>query len=103
MALSNNVIGAINFVAMLFSIPIIGAGIWLANQPDNACLAGFIGAFWRIPVLLMAYLVAMLILIILIACLVIFIYAVTIRGSGHTEPSRVYSEYHLEDFSVWLQ
>ncbi|GMI63898.1 TORNADO 2, TETRASPANIN 1 [Hibiscus trionum] len=122
MALSNNVIGAINFVAMLLSIPIIGSGIWLANQPDNSCvkifqwpvitlgvlilvvgLAGFIGAFWRIPWLLMAYLVAMLVLIVLLACLVIFIYAVTIRGSGHAEPSRAYSEYRLEDFSVWLQ
>ncbi|XVF52345.1 hypothetical protein PTKIN_Ptkin05aG0011200 [Pterospermum kingtungense] len=122
MALSNNVIGAINFVAMLLSIPIIGAGIWLANQPDNSCvkilqwpviilgililvvaLAGFIGGFWRIPWLLIAYLVGMLILIILLACLVVFIYMVTIRGSGHPEPSRAYMEYHLEDFSIWLQ
>ncbi|MBA0759684.1 hypothetical protein Gotri_022531 [Gossypium trilobum] len=122
MALSNNVIGAINFVAMLLSIPIIGAGIWLANQPDNSCvkilqwpvivlgvlilvvaLAGFIGGFWRIPWLLIAYLVGMLILIILLACLVVFVYMVTMRGSGHLEPSRAYLEYHLEDFSGWLQ
>ncbi|KAK8504559.1 hypothetical protein V6N13_064025 [Hibiscus sabdariffa] len=122
MALSNNVIGAINFVAMLLSIPIIGAGIWLANQPDNSCvkilqwpviilgvlillvaLAGFIGGFWRIPWLLIAYLVGMLILIVLLACLVVFIYMVTMRGSGHLEPSRAYLEYHLEDFSGWLQ
>ncbi|KAK6262707.1 hypothetical protein QUC31_008523 [Theobroma cacao] len=122
MALSNNVIGAINFVAMLLSIPIIGAGIWLANQPDNSCvkilqwpvivlgvlilvvaIAGFIGGFWRIPWLLIAYLVGMLILIILLACLVVFIYMVTIRGSGHLAPSRAYLEYHLEDFSGWLQ
>ncbi|XP_022735308.1 protein TORNADO 2-like [Durio zibethinus] len=122
MALSNNVIGAINFVAMLLSIPVIGAGIWLANQPDNSCLkilqwpvivlgililvvalAGFIGGFWRIPWLLIAYLVGMLILIILLACLVVFIYMVTIRGSGHLAPSRTYLEYHLEDYSGWLQ
>ena len=66
-------------------------------------LAGFIGGFWRIPWLLIAYLVGMLILIILLACLVVFIYMVTIRGSGHLAPSRAYLEYHLEDFSVWLQ
>lgn len=122
MALSNNVIGAINFVAMLLSVPIIGAGIWLATEPDNSCvkilqwpviilgililvvaLAGFVGAFWRIPWLLIVYLVGMLILIILLACLVVFIYMVTIRGSGHLEPSRSYLEYHLEDYSGWLR
>lgn len=122
MALSNNVIGAINFVAMLLSIPIIGAGIWLATEPDNSCvkilqwpviilgiliflvaLAGFVGGFWRIPRLLIFYLVAMLVVIILLASLVVFIYMVTIRGQGHVAPSRAYLEYHLDDFSGWLR
>ncbi|XP_031098704.1 protein TORNADO 2-like [Ipomoea triloba] len=122
MALSNNVIGCINFVAILLSIPIIGAGVWLATLPDNSCvkilqwpviilgvltlivaLAGFIGGFWRIPWLLIFYLVAMLVLIILLACLVVFVYMVTIRGSGHPEPSRAYLEYHLDDYSGWLR
>ena len=122
MALSNNVIGAINFVAILLSIPIIEAGIWLANEPDNSCvkilqwpviilgililvvaLAGFVGGFWRIPWLLIFYLVAMLILIILLACLVDFIYMVTSRGSNHLETSRSYLEYHLDDFSGFLR
>jgi hypothetical protein len=122
MALSNNVIGAINFVAMLLSIPVIGAGIWLATEPDNSCvkilqwpviilgmlilkvaLAGFVGGFWRIPWLLIFYLIAMLILIILLACLTVFIYMVTVRGSGHLAPSRAYLEYRLDDFSGWLR
>lgn len=122
MALSNNVIGAINFVAMLLSIPIIGAGIWLATEPDNSCvkilqwpviilgilflvvgIAGFVGAFWRIPWLLISYLIAMLVLIVLLAALVVFIYMVTIKGSGHLEPSRSYLEYHLDDYSGWLR
>ncbi|KAJ6703938.1 TETRASPANIN-8-RELATED [Salix viminalis] len=122
MALSNNVIAAISFVAMLLSIPIIGAGIWLATEPDNSCvkilqwpviilgmlilkvaIAGFVGAFWRIPWLLIIYLIGMLILIILLACLTIFIYMVTVRGSGHLAPSRAYLEYRLDDFSVWLR
>ncbi|KAJ7953447.1 Tetraspanin [Quillaja saponaria] len=122
MALSNNVIGAINFIVMLLSIPIIGAGIWLATEPDNSCIkilqwpviligililvvavAGFIGGFCRIPWLLIFYLVAMLIAIILLACLVGFIYMVTIRGHGHLEPSRSYLEYHLDDYSGWLR
>lgn len=122
MALSNNVIAAINFIALLLSIPVIGAGIWLATEPDNACvqvlqwpviilgiviflvaLAGFIGAFWRVSWLLMFYLVAMLVLIILLGSLVIFVFSVTMRGSGHAEPSRAYLEYHLDEFSLWLQ
>ncbi|KDO37847.1 hypothetical protein CISIN_1g045375mg [Citrus sinensis] len=64
MALSNNVIGPINLVAVLLSIPVIGARIWLAIEADNSCvkllqwpviilgililvvaLAGFIGGF----------------------------------------------------------
>ncbi|XP_052170747.1 protein TORNADO 2 [Diospyros lotus] len=122
MAVSNNVIGAINFVAVLLSIPIIGAGIWLATEQNNSCvkilqwpiiilgvlilavaLAGFVGGFCRIPWLLIFYLVAMLVLIILLASLVVFIYMVTVRGSGHLEPSRAYLEYNLDDFSGWLR
>lgn len=122
MALNKNVIGVINFVAVLLSIPIIGTGIWLTSQPDNSCvkilqwpviilgvlilvvaLAGFIGGFWRISWLLVLYFVLMLILIILLACLVVFIYMVTARGHGHLEPSRAYLEYHLDDYSGWLQ
>ncbi|KAK9190523.1 hypothetical protein WN943_019130 [Citrus x changshan-huyou] len=122
MALSNNVIGPINLVAVLLSIPVIGARIWLAIEADNSCvkllqwpviilgililvvaLAGFIGGFWRIPWLLILYLVAMLILIILLACLVVFIYMVMIKGSGYFAPSRAYLEYRLDDFSRWLR
>ncbi|KAK4262999.1 hypothetical protein QN277_028481 [Acacia crassicarpa] len=122
MALSNHVIGAINFVAVLLSIPIIGAGIWLMNEPANTCvktlqwpviilgvlilvvaLAGFIGGFWRIQWLLIVYMVAMLILIILLVCLAAFIYMVTLRGHGDIEPNRAYLEYHLDDFSGFLR
>lgn len=122
MALSNNVIGAINFIAVLLSVPVIGAGVWLATEPDNSCvkilqwpviilgililvvaLAGLIGGFWRVQWLLVLYLVVMLILIVLLSCLVVFVYMVTVRGHGHPEPSRVYLEYHLDDFSGWLK
>ncbi|XP_022159601.1 protein TORNADO 2 [Momordica charantia] len=122
MALNKNIIGGINLVAMLLSVPIIGAGIWLATQPDNACLqilqwpliifgvavllvgvAGFIGAFCRITWLLLLYLVAMLVLILLLGSLVGFVYMVTLRGSGHLQPNRAYLEYHLDDFSAFLR
>ncbi|XP_074329350.1 protein TORNADO 2 [Apium graveolens] len=122
MVLSNNVIGTINFVAMLLSVPVIGSGIWLAMEADNSCikilqwpviilgililivgLAGVIGGFWRIQPLVIFYFIGMIILIILLACLVVFIHMVTARGSGHTEPSRSYKEYHLDDFSGFLR
>ncbi|KAK7386657.1 hypothetical protein VNO78_26991 [Psophocarpus tetragonolobus] len=122
MALSNNFIGAINFIAILLSIPIIGAGIWLTTEPADSCvkilqwpviilgilifivaMAGFIGAFWRIPHLLIFYLIAMLVLIVLLISLVIFTYAVTLRGHGNIEPNRSYLEYRIDDFSIWLR
>ncbi|KAK4751699.1 hypothetical protein SAY87_020497 [Trapa incisa] len=122
MALSNNVIGAINFIAFLLSVPVIGAGVWLATEPDNSCvkilqwpviilgilillvaLAGLVGGFCRIQWLLVFYLVAMLVLIVLLSCLVVFVYMVTVRGHGHPVPSRAYLEYHLDNFSGWLK
>nr|AFK47947.1 unknown [Lotus japonicus] len=122
MAMSNNVIGAVNFVAVLLSIPIIGAGIWLMNGAADSCvsflqwpviilgvlilvvaLAGCIGAFFRISWLLIIYLIAMLILVILVICLAVFVYMVTIRGHGLMEPNRAYLEYRLDDFSGFLR
>ncbi|CAD5196602.1 protein TORNADO 2 [Musa acuminata AAA Group] len=122
MALDDTVIAGINFLAVLLSVPVIGIGIWLAMQTDNSCvqllqwpvivigivillvaLAGFVGAFWRMPRLLLFYLVAMLVVILLLASLVIFIYAVTVNGSGHPAPNRAYLEYRLEDYSGWLR
>ncbi|KAK7317767.1 hypothetical protein RJT34_02262 [Clitoria ternatea] len=122
MALSNNVIGAINFIAVLLSIPIIAAGIWLTTEPADSCVkilqwpviilgvlifvvavTGFIGAFWRNPSFMMFYLVAMLGLIVLLGSLVIFTYVVTLRGHGDIEPNRSYLEYHVDHFSGWFR
>lgn len=122
MAVNNIGTGAINFIAMLLSIPVIGVGIWLSSKQDNACLKvlqwpiiilgisilavglmGFVGSFWRIPWLLVLYLAAMLVLIILLVLLVVFIYMVTLRGSAHVEPNRACLEYRLDDFSGWLR
>ncbi|URD78730.1 Tetraspanin family [Musa troglodytarum] len=122
MALGNTLIAGINFVAMLLSIPIVAVGIWLATQADDSCvqllqwpviavgvavllvaLAGFVGAFWRVPWLLLFYLVAMLVLILLLAGLVVFVYAVTLNGSGHLAPGRAFQEYRLEDYPGWLR
>ncbi|KAI3932123.1 hypothetical protein MKW92_005767 [Papaver armeniacum] len=122
MAQSHSVIGVINFIATLLSIPIIGAGIWLMTLPDNSCvkilqwpvvilgililvvgIAGLVGGFGRISWLLLFYLVVMLVLIILLGCMVVFIYMVTLQGSGHIAPSRSYLEYRIDDYSGWLR
>ncbi|CAL4929123.1 unnamed protein product [Urochloa decumbens] len=122
MALNHMALAAINFAAALLSIPVIGAGIWLSTQPDNACvqilqwpvialgaailavgLAGFAGALWRLPWLLLTYLVAMLALILALACLAAFTFTVTANSSGHPVPSRAFLEYDLDDYSGWLR
>ncbi|CAK8561737.1 unnamed protein product [Lathyrus sativus] len=122
MTLSKNVIGIINFIAVLLSIPIIGAGIWLTTLQAESCvkilqwpviilgilifivaMVGLVGAFWRIPMLLIFYLIAMIVLIVLLGSLVIFVYFVTLRGHGNIEPNRSYLEYRVDDFSIWLR
>ncbi|XP_057731898.1 protein TORNADO 2-like [Arachis stenosperma] len=125
MALSNNVIGGINLGAVLLSIPIIGAGIWLSTEVAESCvkvlewavlmlgivmmvvgLAGLAGALlWRVQQVrvMIFYLVAMLVLIVLLLCLVVLVYTVTLRGHGNVQPNRSYLEYHLDDFSLWLR
>jgi cytochrome bd-type quinol oxidase subunit 2 len=123
MALNHNVIAAVNFVAILLSIPIIAAGIWLSTQADSSCLnllqwpiiilgvlvlaaalVGFIGAFWRVPRLLLFYMVAMFLLILALAGLVVFTFVVTNSvGTGHLAPSRLFLEYELDDDSGWLK
>lgn len=45
----------------------------------------------------------MLVLIVLLASLVVFVFVVTMGGSGHVVPSRVYMEYKLDDYSGWIQ
>jgi hypothetical protein len=45
----------------------------------------------------------MLVLIILLVCLVVFVYMVTVRGHGMIEPNRAYLEYRLDDFSGFLK
>ncbi|XP_066365399.1 protein TORNADO 2-like [Miscanthus floridulus] len=113
-------VAAINVVPALLSIPVIAAGIWLSTQADNACvqilqwpvialgvavlavgLAGFVAAFWRLPWLLLADLVTMFVVVVALACLAVFIFAVTMGSSGHRVPSREFLEYDLDDYSAF--
>lgn len=122
MAVSNNITAVLNFVALLCSIPIIVAGVWLASKQDNECvrllrwpvlligvlvllvsLAGFAGAFWNRQGLLALYLFAMALLIVLLLALLIWAFVVTRPDGSYPVYGRIYREYALQGFSHWLQ
>ncbi|PKA63663.1 Tetraspanin-2 [Apostasia shenzhenica] len=122
MALSNNIIAILNFLALLCSIPIIASGIWLATQEDSACvrllrwsaivlgilillvaLAGFAGAYWNHRCLLASYLICMAALIVLLLAFLVFAFVVTSPDGGYAVPGRAYREYRLSGFSDWLR
>ncbi|KMZ63650.1 Tetraspanin-3 [Zostera marina] len=120
---SNAVVGFINFVTFLISIPILGAGIFLATKANTGeclrflqwpliiisiaimivSLAGFIGACYRKTWLLRAYLFFMFFILVALLVFIIFAFAVTDKGSGHPVLGREYEEYSLDDYSGWLK
>lgn len=120
--LSNNLVGILNFVTFLLSIPILGAGIWLSKQGDSICekflekpvivlgvflmvvsLAGLVGACCRVSWLLWFYLLVMFLLIVLLFAFTIFAFVVTNKGAGNAISGKGYKEYKLGDYSNWLQ
>eukprot|EP01018_Ginkgo_biloba_P011203 Gb_27470 [translate_table: standard] len=122
MRISNSLVGILNFVVFLLSIPILGSGIWLATRHATDCekflqgpviiigvfimlvsLAGFIGACFRVSWLLWIYLFVMFLLIILLFCFTIFAFVVTNKGAGKVASGRGYKDYRLGDYSNWLQ
>ena len=119
---SNSIIGILNFVTFLLSIPILAGGIWLANRGDSDCekflhmpviaigvflmvvsLAGLVGACCRVSWLLWVYLFVMFFLILLLFCFTIFAFVVTNKGAGTAVSGKGYKEYRLGDYSNWLQ
>ncbi|EXB94899.1 hypothetical protein L484_023007 [Morus notabilis] len=120
--LSNNLVGILNFITFLLSIPILGAGIWLSKQGDSVCekflekpiiiigvflllvsLAGLIGACCGVSWLLWLYLVVMFFLIVILFSFTIFTFVVTNKGAGKALSGKGYKEYKLGDYSNWLQ
>ncbi|KAK1297916.1 Tetraspanin-4 [Acorus calamus] len=122
---SNQLVGAINFVTFLVSIPILGGGIWLSSRANNTdclrflqwpliiigvaimviSLAGFAGACYRQTWLLWLYLFSMFWIILALLGFIIFAFAVTDKGRGRpaTDQSATFLEYHLGDYSGWLK
>ncbi|GJT60192.1 tetraspanin-2-like protein [Tanacetum coccineum] len=122
MAVANNIIATLNFIALLCSIPIITAGIWLASKQDNECIrwirwpviilgilflllsaTGFIGAYWNKQGLLAFYLFCNAALIILGLVVLILAFVVTRPSGAYHVPGRVYEEHRLSGYSKWLR
>lgn len=122
MGVSNNIIAALNFIALLCSIPVIASGIWLASKQDNECinwlrwpvvfigilfllvaLTGFIGAYWNKQGLLAFYLFCMAALIVLGLILLVLAFVVTRPSGAYAVPGREYKEYRLSGYSEWLR
>eukprot|EP00268_Persea_americana_P030483 TRINITY_DN2947_c0_g1_i1.p1 TRINITY_DN2947_c0_g1~~TRINITY_DN2947_c0_g1_i1.p1 ORF type:complete len:270 (+),score=24.19 TRINITY_DN2947_c0_g1_i1:152-961(+) len=120
--ISNNLIGLLNFLTFLLSIPILAGGIWLSARSTTNCdkflhrpiiavgvflmvvsLAGLAGACCRVSCLLWLYLLVMFLLIVLLFCFTIFAFVVTHKGVGEIVSGRGYKEYRLGDYSNWLQ
>ncbi|RWV81667.1 hypothetical protein GW17_00056893 [Ensete ventricosum] len=119
---SNTVIGYLNLLTLLASIPIIGGGLWLARSSATCesllqtpllvlgfvvllvSLAGFAGACFNVAWVLWLYLLVMLFLIAALLSLTAFGFAVAGGSGGGVEvPGRLYHEYHLDDYSRWLR
>lgn len=123
MRTSNHLIGLLNFLTFLLSIPILAGGIWLSTRANNSdcmsflqwpiivigvsimvvSLAGFAGACYRNTFLMYLYLWAMFVIIAVLIGFIIFAYAVTDKGSGRPVMNRVYPDYYLQDYSGWLK
>lgn len=121
--MSNNVIGALNLVTLLLSVPILVSGIWLRSRADGTecdhllstpaialgavlmaiAVAGLAGACFRATWLLWLYLLAMLVFIVALLCFTVFAFAVTNRGAGEAVSGVGYREYRLGDYSTWLR
>ncbi|KAL8136564.1 hypothetical protein V2J09_002565 [Rumex salicifolius] len=122
MGLSNNLTAALNFIALICSIPIIASGLWLSSQADNECVhlfrwpvvilgflvfvvsvIGFMGAYMYKESLLALYLCCMAILIALLITLLVFALVVSRPDGSYEVPGAGFREYRLNGFSSWLK
>ncbi|KAL6631378.1 hypothetical protein ACP70R_028228 [Stipagrostis hirtigluma subsp. patula] len=123
--LSHGLLGALNCVTLLLSLPVVCAGVYFRMNAATECdralqlpviglgcallllsLAGLAGACGRRPAakpILWAYVVAMFVLIVAVFAFTVFAFVVTNRGAGRAVSGTGYMEYRLGDYSGWLQ
>jgi hypothetical protein len=116
-------LGIVNFITFLASIPVLGGGIWLASRANSTdcirflqwpiiviglavmvvSLMGFAGACYRQTWLLRIYLFAMFFVVVALLFFIVFAFAVTDRGEGQVVMNRRFLEYQLSDYNGWLR
>ncbi|GMI83987.1 tetraspanin7 [Hibiscus trionum] len=120
--LSNNLLGILNLVTFLFSIPILGGGVWLSRKGINECekffdkpiivvgvilmivsVAGLIAACYRVTALIWFYLVIIFLVVLLGIYNTVFALLVLNKGAGEVLSGKGYKEYRLQDYSKWMQ
>jgi hypothetical protein len=122
MGLRNNLVGIWNVVLGILSLPVIGAGIWLATKHDTECVRflqwpviilgaiilvisvlGFVGSCYRVSCLLWVYLAVMFLLILGHIAFTVFAFVVTNKGAGQALSGKGFRDYKLGNYNTWLQ
>ncbi|RRT43181.1 hypothetical protein B296_00053655 [Ensete ventricosum] len=120
--ISNSLVGFLNFLTLLISFPIIGAGLWFRLHAATECerflqlpllvlggfllvvsVLGLIGACCRVSFFMWLYLFVMFLLILAMIVFTIFAFVVTNKGVGEAASGVGFKEYRLSDYSGWLQ
>ncbi|THU47591.1 hypothetical protein C4D60_Mb09t17200 [Musa balbisiana] len=120
--ISNSLVGFLNFLTLLISFPILGAGLWFRLHAATECerflqlpllvlggfllvvsVVGLIGACCRVSFVMWLYLFVMFLLILAMIVFTIFAFVVTNKGVGEAASGVGFKEYRLSDYSGWLQ
>ncbi|XP_074590702.1 tetraspanin-8-like [Curcuma longa] len=122
--ISNAVVGVLNSLTLLLSLPVIGAALWLSLRAaaSSECgrllhlpllavgaalfvtsLLGLVGSFFRVSGFLWAYLAVLSLVIVAALAFAVMALVVTNRGIGRALSGKGYEEYRLGHYSHWLR
>lgn len=117
-------VGVLNSLTLLLSLPVIGAALWLSLRAAAllecgrflhlpllavgaalfvTSLLGLVGSFFRVSGFLWAYLAVLTLVIVAVLAFAVVALVVTNRGVGRALLGKDYEEYHLGHYSHWFQ